>query len=275
MAGLVIHDRFLSRPPTLAPWLSFAAAAITLVLKLCSTAICNTVTMTEASPPGLSLSPSGRELIIPTDNPAKEGKDVFISLSETVTKLKEFIAQATAEKDRIVFIRAPVAAGKTTLANYLTTKHSDEFVKVASATSEDMWYQHVIDASGKNLQLHQVRQALMAIARQGKTIVIDEAHLIFPHPNVVHIFFKNWDGNNLAPRFLLFSASGSAGDSQGREVGTPNQIARKYLWYPPNPDADKLSVDLAKAKQPVYLDVDSVRFLSRSVVVIVESLCEP
>lgn len=216
--------------------------------------------MTDDSPPGLSLSPSGRELIIPTARPAREGEDVFVSLSETVAKLNELIAEATAENDRIVFIRAPVSAGKTTLANYLTTKHSDEFVRVVSATSEDMWYQHVIDASGENLPILEFRKALMAIARQGKTIVIDEAHLLFPHPNVVYNFFKNMEDTNLAPRFLLFSASGSAADSQGREVGTPNLIERKYMWYPPNPDADQLSVDLAEAKQPVHLDVDSVRF---------------
>ena len=213
-------------------------------------------------PPGLSLSlsSSGRELIIPTANPAREGKDVFVSLSETVAKLHELIAQATAENDRIIFIRAPVAAGKTTLANYLTTKHSDEFVKVASADTRDMWYQHVIDASGENLQIYQVRKALMSIARQRKTIVIDEAHELFSHPNVVSSFFKYMEDTDLAPRFLLFSASGSAADSQGREVTTPSQIQRKYMWYPPNPDADQLSVDLAEAKQPVHLDVDSVRF---------------
>lgn len=224
-----------------------------------SRAMCNTVKMTDGSPPGLSLSPSGRELIIPTTNPAEEGEDVFVSVSETVAKLNELIAQATADKDNIIFIRAPVAVGKTTLANYFTTKHSGEFVKVASATTEDMWYEHVIDASGEDLQVHQVRKALMAIARQGKTIVIDEAHLMFSHPNVVFNFFKNVEAK-LAPRFLLFSASGSAADSQGREVGTPTETERKYMWYPPNPDADQLRVDLAEAKQPVHLDVESVRF---------------
>jgi hypothetical protein len=105
----------------------------------------------------------------------------------------------------------------------------------------------------------------MAIARQGKTIVVDEAHLMFPHPNVVLNFLKNLESTKLAPRFLLFSASGSAGDSEGREVGTPKEIERKYRWYPPNPDADQLSVDLAEAKgQPVHLDVDSVRFFCQA-----------
>jgi hypothetical protein len=61
--------------------------------------------MTDGSPPGLSISPSGRELIIPTANPAKEGEDVFVSLSETVAKLKELISslQATAEKGQNCF----------------------------------------------------------------------------------------------------------------------------------------------------------------------------
>ena len=101
--------------------------------------------MTDDSPPDIFHSSSGRELIIPTDSPATEGEDVFISLDETVAKLKELIKQATTKKNRIIFIRAPVAAGKTTLANYLTTKHSDKFVKVASADTKDMLYQHVIN----------------------------------------------------------------------------------------------------------------------------------
>jgi hypothetical protein len=38
----------------------------------------------------------------------------------------------------------------------------------------------------------------MAIARQGKTIVVDEAHLMFPHPNVVLNFLKNLESTKLA-----------------------------------------------------------------------------
>ncbi|CAB9498800.1 expressed unknown protein [Seminavis robusta] len=211
--------------------------------------------------PGLSLS--GRQLNIQTENPAKEDKDVFFPLDETVTKLKQLLAQATDEGSNIIFIRAPVAAGKTTLANYLRTKHSDEFVIVASATSERQWFKHVIEASGQtNLDVDNVRNALISIAKQGKTIIIDEAHRIFEHPKVVVTFFKDMEIADVAPTFLLFSASGSTQDSQGNHVSTPKEIKRKYMWYPPIPNTsiDKLRTDLAEAKKPVYLDAESVQF---------------
>ena len=94
-------------------------------------------------------------------NPAEEERDVFIPLNKTVAALRALIAQAEDEGENVVFIRAPVASGKTTLANYLRKKHSDKFVYVDFATSEDQWYQHVIDASGEeNLSFLQVRKAL-------------------------------------------------------------------------------------------------------------------
>lgn len=146
--------------------------------------------MAASSPQDLQLSPSGR-LLIPTAQPAAAGEDVFISLDETVVKVNHLLDEAMKAKERVVFIRAPVASGKTTLANYLTSMHSDKFVAVFAATSDDMWYQHVIDASGENLPLSAVRKALIAIASQGKTIVIDEAHLLFAHPNVLFHFIKS------------------------------------------------------------------------------------
>ena len=111
--------------------------------------------------PAIPLSPSGRRLNIPLANPAEEERDVFIPLNKTVAALRALIAQAEDEGENVVFIRAPVASGKTTLANYLRKKHSDKFVYVDFATSEDQWYQHVIDASGEeNLSFLQVRKAL-------------------------------------------------------------------------------------------------------------------
>mmetsp|Transcript_45765 Transcript_45765/g.111584 ORF Transcript_45765/g.111584 Transcript_45765/m.111584 type:complete len:603 (-) Transcript_45765:1699-3507(-) len=214
-----------------------------------------------AAEPALRLSPSRRELGIATVHEAKEGEDVFIPLSETVVKLNQLIEQA--KKDKILFIRAPVASGKTTLARYLVTKHGDKFVQVVPGTTDNMWYRHVIKASGDtSLQLDQVGDALTTIKNQGKTIVIDEAHVLFSHPNVAALFFKLMPTDD-TPRFLLFSASGSSVDSQGRTVATPREIKRKYMWYPPKPDAERIVADLADANPPVYLDSDSVRFFAR------------
>ena len=67
---------------------------------------------------------------------------------------------------------------------------------------------------------------------------------------------------DVAPTFLLFSASGSTQDSQGNHVSTPKEIKRMHMWYPPIPNTsiDKLRTDLAEAKKPVYLDAESVQF---------------
>mmetsp|Transcript_14808 Transcript_14808/g.33613 ORF Transcript_14808/g.33613 Transcript_14808/m.33613 type:complete len:616 (+) Transcript_14808:106-1953(+) len=211
--------------------------------------------------PAIPLSPSGRQLNIPLANPAEEERDVFIPLNKTVAALKALIAQARDDGENVVFIRAPVASGKTTLANYLRKKHSDKFVYVDFATSQDQWYQHVIDASGEeNLSFLQVRNALKKIAQQEKVIVIDEAHLIFGYPGVVSTFFKRVAADS-APMFLLFSASGSSEDNEGNSFVTPQEIRRKYMWYPPIPNLEKLRIDLVEAKKPVVLDTDSINFI--------------
>lgn len=101
----------------------------------------------------------------------------------------------------------------------------------------------------------------MAIGQQGKTIVIDEAHLLFLHPNVVALLTKGLQGRKQAPNILLFSASGSALGVGAKYVTTPAEIANKYIWYPPVPNSEKLVEDLKEATPPIYLTVDSVNFL--------------
>lgn len=220
--------------------------------------------MPDESPPDVQYSASGRELYLAIARPANLDGDVFVDLSGTVAKLKALIERIEAGRESIlIFIRAPVESGKTTLVKYLTTKHSDEFINVCPATLAQNWYRSVIKASGLDPATSDVSDALQAIAATGKTIVIDEAHSLFAWPEVVADFFKFSELNDPAPRYLLFSASGSAGNSQGVTVATPGQIHQKYLWYPPNPDADELRNQLADAKQPVLLDAQSVEFFVR------------
>lgn len=97
-------------------------------------------------------------------------------------------------KDDVVFVRAGVASGKTTLARYMLEKLKEEFVEVEASTEDDGWYFHILEASGitnlpnmgKNAYNDAIK-ALKAIGRQGKTIVIDEAHCLFSYPNVTNM----------------------------------------------------------------------------------------
>lgn len=213
------------------------------------------------SPPAVQKTTSGRDLFLPVDRPARPDTDVFVNLSETVAELKAEIAEIDASGERmILFVRAPVASGKTTLVEHLTTEHSSKFVKVTHATSEQDWYANVVEASGLPPDTR-CKTALEEIAKQGKTVVIDEAHTLFAHPNVVDAFFKQLH----TVKFLLFSASGSAAGTNNTPVTvtTPNEIRHKYLWYPPPPNAEQLSDQLAEAKWPVLLDAASVDFFTR------------
>ena len=218
----------------------------------------------DESPPGITTTASGRQLKLPVGRLAQPDEDVFVSLSNTVEKLETLMADAGQKGGRIVFIRAPVGSGKSTLVDYLAEKQSDRFVKVKTGVSDEMWFKHTIIASGRtDLGDADVSTALEAIAKTGKTILIDEAHVLFAYPKVVFLLFKSSEDMKPAPKFLLFSASGSAVDSKGKTIATPGEIRQKYLWYPPQPDADQLSQDLMEAEKPVYLDSDSVRFFTK------------
>ena len=217
--------------------------------------------------PDITTSPSGRLLNIPTSRPADSEKDVFIQLDDTVKTLQALLQQAWKKGDHVTFIRAPVATGKSTLVNYLTTKYDNEFVKVDFGFSKEMWFQHIVNASGRHeLPLHSVMNALMTIGQEGKTIVIDEAHLLFPYPEVVALLTKGLQGKKQAPKILLFSASGSAaavGDSTNQSVATPTEITNKFMWYPPVPNSQQLVQDLKEATPPIHLTADSVNFFIR------------
>ena len=99
--------------------------------------------------------------------------------------------------------------------------------------------------------LASVREALMAIGEQGKTIVIDEAHLLFPHRNVVALLTKGLEGKKNAPK------------TTGSSAVMPNAIRNKYMRYPPVPNFEKLMGDLMNATRPIHLTAESVHFFIR------------
>jgi hypothetical protein len=145
---------------------------------------------------------------------------------------------------------------------YLSTAYNEEFVKVDFAFDDDMWFRHIICASGrKELPLYSVMEALEEIGKQEKTIVIDEAHLLFGCPKVVALLTKGLQGKNHATKIVLFSASGSAvGPSKGKTVATPTEIRSRYMWYRPLPDRERLVEELKEAEPPIHLTPDAVSF---------------
>ena len=200
---------------------------------------------------------------LPLYFPAKEPQDVFIPLDSTVAELKKILKL---DKNAPTYIRAPVATGKTTLAIYLATKYKDEFTMVQTASEEDQTRKNIVKAIRQSgvlpAQQHSsidFDDALKALASANKTLVFDEAHLVFKYPNLVYDLIKAPSGwvetRNL--KLLFFSAAGA--DQGGSEyIGTPPQISKKYFWYPPMPDPIVLAERLEEAE--VSLDPDSVLF---------------
>lgn len=99
----------------------------------------------EGDNPGIETasSTSRPRLRIPTRAVAVVDNDVFIPVDGTVQKVKEMLAG-----DDLVFIRAGVASGKSTLARYMVEKLKEEFVEVEASTDDDGWYFNIIEASG-------------------------------------------------------------------------------------------------------------------------------
>jgi hypothetical protein len=186
-------------------------------------------------------------------NPAIEAKHVFIPLATTADGLIRLFDDG--DKESPVFIRASVATGKSTLANYVVD-HFPEFIKVPTAKSETEWRHNIVKLvpSIKVSNVGAFSYALEALA--DKTLVIDEAHLLFSFSSLCEDMFKLPEPGK-CPNFLLFSAA-ARGEQGGVNFVTPSEIRKKYMWYPPMPDSDELAANLQEAS--ISLDGDSVRF---------------
>ena len=208
---------------------------------------------------------SSRDKELPLDNPAEAGSTVFIPLEATVDKLKQIVYN---KKGSATFIRAPVAAGKTTLAKYLAISHSDEFVLAEVDRREEDIRNNIIDAISNSLGKERlstltVKNSLKELAKANKTLILDEAHLIFAHSELIEDLFKlpqHWVGIP-QPKVLLFSAAATTQDKDGNSYVTPSQISKKYMWYPPIPDGGQITEDLRSAE--VYLTPESVDFFMK------------
>jgi hypothetical protein len=201
----------------------------------------------------VDLNASTRQLAL--DVPAVEATDIFISLNTTVDAIHKLVQQTN--RGAALFIRAPVATGKSTLATYLASHHPDRYIKVATGETEADYRNNIIrSAPGA---LNPAAPSAMSHALQAmsdKTLIFDEAHLLFPHPNLISALLKIPEPGH-APKYLLFSAAAHGG-FDGETATTPPQISRKFMWYPPLPDAATLAASLKDAA--VFLSADSVGF---------------
>ena len=196
---------------------------------------------------------------LPLSIPADEDSNVFISLEGTTKKLEMLIKKHKGSLGSM-FIRGSIACGKTTLATYLAKKFPDKYVLLVIADNERGWNDSIKEAAWPNsttardLAGHCVHKALKVLKESEKTVIVDEAHMLFSYPTLITRLFKF---SVETPFFLLFSAAASA-KQKGVTITTPPEIGIKYMWYPPMPNAEELAMSLKDAG--VYLSDESVDF---------------
>ncbi|CAK9012725.1 unnamed protein product [Durusdinium trenchii] len=89
---------------------------------------------------------SGKREIPKAKEPAILETDVFIALDKTVQKLETLL-----QEERVVFLRAGVASGKSTLAQYLCREQPSKYLQVCppapgKETDAECWYKALLQA---------------------------------------------------------------------------------------------------------------------------------
>lgn len=143
----------------------------------------------------------------------------------------------------------------------LAAKHENEFVLVRMADTEEAIIRRIIRASGIQGTNPDLGDALEALASSNKTLILDEAHIVFSLPSLTFNLFKAPESWDKPPKILLFSAASEGEDGQGAPIAARAAIRKKYMWYPPMPGAEILSANLAAAE--VYLNPGSVDFFMK------------
>ena len=192
---------------------------------------------------------------------ADPATDVFIPLDETVQQL-----EALLQKKRVVFLRAGVASGKSTLAHYLCREHPFKYLQVYPPAFDSLTSQHwqiqfmaalENEPSAPDVAKRSMEDAVKYVHDNDRVLVFDECHLLFSCPDFLNMFLKPghlWQ----PPMMLLLSAASEAVDMHGAISRTPAEITAKFIWTPPMPDAKALVNQLAQAD--VYLSQDAIEF---------------
>ena len=197
---------------------------------------------------------------------ANKVTDVFIPLDKTIQKLEELL-----EEERVVFIRAGVATGKSTLARHLSTTQSSKYLQVhppktKKVLSEESWENELRktllkESSTNDVANGDLDHAFQRLYDNDQVLIFDECHLLFSCPAFCQLLVKQPGYLQDRLKVLMLSAASEAANEQGAIYTTPAEITAKYMWTPPIPLASQLVHQLAAAD--VYLEEDAVHFFMR------------
>ena len=209
------------------------------------------------------------ERLLPKRNIPKAGDtaidatDVFIPLDKTVQKLEDLL-----EEERVVFIRAGVASGKSTLAEHLARTQSSKYLQVhppktKKVFSEESWENELRktllkENSTKDVAYGDLDYAFQRLYENDQVLIFDECHLLFSCPAFCQLLVKKPGYLQKRLKVLMLSAASEAANEQGAIYTTPAEITAKYMWTPPMPNASQLVHQLAAAD--VYLEEDAFDF---------------
>ena len=197
---------------------------------------------------------------------AIDATDVFIPLDKTIQKLDELL-----EEKRVVFIRAGVATGKSTLAEHLARTQSSKYLQVhppktKKALFEESWENELRktllkESSTDDVANGDLDHAFQRLYDNDQVLIFDECHLLFSCPAFCQLLVKKPGYLQKRLKVLMLSAASEAANEQGAIYTTPAEITAKYMWTPPIPNASQLVHQLAAAD--VYLEEDAIAFFMR------------
>ena len=189
--------------------------------------------------------------------------DVFIPLDKTIQKLEDLL-----QSRRVVFIRAGVATGKSTLARHLARTQSSKYLQVNSPEGEDVllfekWKNELRktllkENSTADVAIGDLDSAFQRLYENDQVLIFDECHLLFSCPAFCQLLVKQPGYLQDRLKVLMLSAASEAANEQGAIHTTPAEITAKYMWTPPIPNASQLVHQLAAAD--VYLKEDAIDF---------------
>ena len=196
-------------------------------------------------------------------DPAINATDVFVPLEGTIQKLEDLL-----QSRRVVFIRAGVATGKSTLAEHLARTQSSKYLQVhppitKKALSEESWENELRKTLLKENSTNDVAKgdldsAFQRLYENDQVLIFDECHLLFSCPAFCQLLVKKPGYLQKRLKVLMLSAASEAANEQGAIYTTPAEITAKYMWTPPIPLASQLVHQLAAAD--VYLEEDAIDF---------------
>ena len=150
--------------------------------------------------------------------------DVFIPLDKTIQKLDELL-----EEKRVVFIRAGVATGKSTLAEHLARTQSSKYLQVhppktKKALFEESWEnelsEDVVERKVPPMMwlTESLDHAFQRLYDNDQVLIFDECHLLFSCPAFCQLLVKKPGYLQKRLKVLMLSAASEAANEQGADL---------------------------------------------------------